>query len=176
MPSNTYTLISSVTVGSGGSSGVTFSSIPQTYTDLLVKCSLRTGSAQVWGYFTYNGSSTTGYSLMQLLGNGSTASSGKDATSTGYQYSLWADSPNQTANTFSSSEIYIPNYTGSTYKSNSIESVTENNATGVYTAMQTNLWSNTAAITSITFTPWNSGGGETWAQYSTFYLYGIKNS
>jgi len=174
---NTNTLIQSTTVGAGGASSVTFSSIPNTYNDLLIKCSLRTGSAQVWGYFTFNGTSTSNYSLMQLIGLGSgTPVSGKDTSSTGYQYSLWADSPNQTANTFSSTDIYIPNYAGSNHKSCSIESVTENSATSVYTAIQGILWANTSAITSITFTPWNSAGGETWAQNSSFYLYGIKNS
>jgi len=40
----TYTLISSVTVGSGGAATMTFSSIPQTYTDLLVRVSARNTS------------------------------------------------------------------------------------------------------------------------------------
>ena len=75
-----------------------------------------------------------------------------------------------TANTFASSDLYIPNYAGSTYKSFSIETVQEANQAEVYMNMIAGLWSNTAAIDSITLTPYSYSI----AQYSTAYLYGIK--
>ena len=77
-----------------------------------------------------------------------------------------------TANTFANVSIYIPNYTSANYKSVSIDAVTENNATTAYAFLSAGLWSNTAAITSATIT--NSSGN--YVQYSTAYLYGIKNS
>ena len=58
----TMTKIASNTVGSGGVASFTFSSIPQTYTDLFIKASLRTGTGGVGSYqFTFNGSAS-GYS------------------------------------------------------------------------------------------------------------------
>jgi hypothetical protein len=71
-----------------------------------------------------------------------------------------------TANTFGNAEIYIPNYAGSTFKPFWVDSVSENNATLSFQRLSANLWSNTAAITSITF---SSGI----AEHSTFTLYGI---
>ena len=78
-----------------------------------------------------------------------------------------------TASTFANGEIYIPNYAGSTYKSLSADSVTETNATGAVRAFHATLWSNTAAINQITLTP-DAGGN--FVQYSTAYLYGVKNA
>jgi hypothetical protein len=172
---NTFNLISSYTVPSGGMSAIDFANIPQNYTDLKVMASLRTQGNQVWGYFTFN-NTQTGFSNRSAFGVGSGAGqSGQDTTSTGYRYTLWADGNNQTANTFGSTEIYIPNYAGSTRKSASVQSITENNATAVYTFVLSVLWANTDPITSIQLVPWNSAD-EPWAQNSSFYLYGIKNS
>ena len=81
-----------------------------------------------------------------------------------------------TANTFSNAQIYIQNYTSPTLNKTWIsESVNEINATGteVITNLFTGTWSNTAAITRVTLTPYSAG---TIQQYSTAYLYGIKNS
>ena len=77
-----------------------------------------------------------------------------------------------TASVFASSEIYIPNYTSANNKSFSANSVNENNGTTTNMALNSNLWSNTSAITRITLDPF---GGD-FAQYSTATLYGIKSS
>ena len=69
---------------------------------------------------------------------------------------------------------YIPNYSGSTYKSLSIDGVTEDNVTsntGPYASLYAGLWSNSAPINSITLYP---NGSANFAQYSTFTLYGVK--
>ena len=66
--------------------------------------------------------------------------------------------------------MYIPNYTGSTNKSISVDSVTENNATNNLMNIQAGLWSNTAAITSILFTSDTAGG---FLAGSTISLYKI---
>jgi hypothetical protein len=168
---NTYTLIASNTVGSGGASSVTFSSIPSTYTDLVVKMSGRStgGGVNRGSYIAFNGSST-GYTDRYLQGSGSAASSGS-AGGTGNIYLGETDGAGATASTFSNQEIYIPNYTSANYKSVSADSVAETNATTQYMSLNAGLWSNTAAITSIVLT--TSGNYD---QYSTFYLYGIKNS
>ena len=167
---NTYTLIASNTVGSGGASSVTFSSIPSTYTDLLIKTSTRESGVNTADsiYMRFNGSST-GYTNVQTRGNGSATASYSGTDSLGGL----TEGTTYTANTFASTDIYIPNYASSNYKSYSVDTVTENNGAQSYAEMQAVLWSNTAAITSIVFT---NGSSFNWAEYSTFYLYGIKNS
>jgi hypothetical protein len=156
--------LQTVTVGSGGATTITFSSIPQTYTDLIIKFSTRSTWGQVFGGegFSINGGSTA-ITGMRVLGNGSSASSAATFTIDGA-------GANATANTFGSGEIYIPNYTSSNYKSILAEVVGENNNSTALQQLLAGLWSSTSPITSITFTA-QSGQSET--QYSTFYLYGV---
>lgn len=169
----TYTNIATTTVGSGGVASVTFSSIPSTYTDLVLKISFRTTAAVVAniGYITFN-ADATGYSHKFVQGDGSGTSSGGYTGANSKNVGIISGS-SATANTFANNEIYIPNYTSSNYKSYSVDSVGENNATTSYAMLLAGLWSNTAAITSIKLEEQN---GATIAQYSTFTLYGIKSS
>ena len=172
---NTYTLINSVTVGSGGSANIDFTSIPSTYTDLLLKISLRT-SGTLDGYenvkLQFNGSGGTAYSDKLIYGTGSAAASASNSSqaNTFFQYSNAAGS---TASIFGNGEIYIPNYAGSNSKSISVDSVTENNATAAIAALAAELWASSSAINRITLTP---NVATLFAQYSTAYLYGIKSS
>ena len=166
----TFTLIASSTVGSGGAASIDFTSIPSTYTDLVLKCSVRnsvSSSKELWLNFN---SSTANGSARVLSGNGSTASS---YTATRIEGIGYTNGPATTSNTFTSVDFYIPNYAGSNNKSVSADAVNENNATLGYNELTASLWSNTAAITSISVV---LAVAETFAQYSTAYLYGIKNS
>jgi hypothetical protein len=169
---NTYTLIASNTVGSGGVASVTFSSIASTYTDLVVKVSSRsteTAYDEVL-LIAFNGSSTN-FSWRLLNGSGANARSYNGTTNIMAGRSVGTTA---TASTFSNAEIYIPNYTSSNYKSFSVDAVVNtNSSTSNDVDLHAGLWSNTAAITSITMTPQN---GSTILQHSTFYLYGIKSS
>ena len=165
---NTYTLIASNTLSTTTAS-VTFSSIASTYTDLLVKVSARTDNTDTPIYIYFNSDTTNAnYSVRRLLGTGSAASSASFSA----PYVIYADVSTYTASTFGNAEVYIPNYLVSSNKSMSIDSVNENNATGAEAVLTAGLWSNTAAITSIKFQPLTGN----FATYSTFYLYGIKNS
>ena len=168
----TYVQIATVSVGSGGAATVDFTSIPSTYTDLLIKMSLRgpTGYASdtMDTYLRFNGT-TTNYSDKLLYGTGSAAASISE-TPTGINFRVVGK--NSTASTFGNAEAYIPNYTASVNKSVSIDAVTENNATSVLTQLEAGLWSNTAAINQITLVPFTTG----FAQYSTATLYGISKS
>jgi len=167
----TYTLIASNTVGAGGAASITFSSIAGTYTDLLVKVSGRSARAgqQADNLFVTFNSNTSNYSVRTLQGNGSSASSSNFSN----RYaSLALDAAGSTASIFSSHEIYIPSYASAYYKSYSVDNVSENNATAAQSDLLAGLWSNTAAITSIELKPEVS----TFVQYTTAYLYGIKNS
>jgi hypothetical protein len=166
---NTYTLISSNVLTSTTAS-VTFSAIPSTYTDLVLKVSNRTNDTGVGNGFTltYNGSSSN-YSSTSIYADGSTVESNRGTTSG----MMWVDGSTETSNTFASVELYVPNYAGSTIKPSSNFAAMENNAAATtYIGAQARLWSDTAAITSMTLTP-NVGS---WVSGSSFYLYGIKNS
>ena len=172
---NTFTLIASSTVGSGGASSVVFSSIPSTYTDLLLKFSVRTNRNDgiLFDNFsiTFN-SISTGYSTKLIYGLSGSATS-TNSGETAFSQFLYATSTQATANTFGNGEVYIPNYAGSNNKSMSIDSVSETNAAnGALAGLAAGLMSNTAAITSITL----AGVAQSFLQYSNFYLYGIKNS
>ena len=168
--STNMTLITSVTVGSGGAASVTLpatGTIPATYTDLKVIYSARSTQASiaVGVLFTFN-ASTSNFSSKVLYGSGSSASSFSSA-----RYAGSVPGSTATASTLSNNEIYIPNYTSSNYKSYSVDTVTENNATESYAYIAAGLWSDTPALTSLTLTPENG----TFVEHSTFYLYGISN-
>lgn len=170
MPIKNMVAIQTVTVGAGGAATIEFTSIPQTYTDLVVKLSARSTSANTFENYilTFNGSSQTGMSGRHLYGTGSAAGSGTYSSGDGSIFSVPA---NVTASTFGNLEMYIPNYTSANNKSISIDNVSENNATAGQQNLQASLWSNSAAITSIRFAL--SGGN--YAQYSTATLYGVSS-
>lgn len=172
---NTYKLISSYTVGSGGISSIDFTSIPNTYTDLCLKFSLRDSrSSQGPGYLNLKfNDSTTGYSMKILFTSNDDGSVVTGSNST--DYLTYAINTNfSTVNTFGNGELYIPNYVGSAYKSISVDAVSETNHAynAANRALSSFLWSNTAAITKITL----YGGSMPFLQHSTAYLYGIKSS
>jgi len=170
---NTYVLISPVTVGAGGASSIEFTSIPQTYTDLCVVLSTRltsTGGAQDTTWLNSINGNTSSFKDKVLRGDGSSASIFVPSETP--LYIGQSPTASGTANTFASHFVYIPNYTSSNQKSISIDSVQENNSSTAYLGFTTGLWTQTSAITSLSFTT-NSGN---FAQYSTAYLYGISNA
>lgn len=178
---NTYELIASYEVGAGGATSVTFSSIPSTYTDLVMAISVRSSRTGVSfdsiGYRFNN--SNSGYQERYIYADGSSAASYTDTTISPAGQ-VWGrfdggaiNAGNTTSNTFTSIALYIPNYIGNSYKSMSYEIASENNATNAIMELSAGLWSNTAAITEIAFRDNNLGN---LAQYSTFYLYGVKNA
>ena len=174
MAITTNNLISRQTVGSAGATSITFSNIPQTFTDLKVVVSGRTDYANSSDevYLKLNGSSASIYSWKMLYGTGSAAASASDSAE-GYGIAgVQIDGSTATASVFSNGEIYIPNYTSANYKSISMEHCPETNATAINMKMVAGLWSSTAAITSLSL----SGGTGNFVQYSTFSLYGISSS
>jgi hypothetical protein len=160
--------IGSVEVGSAGAANITFSSIPQGYTDLQLVFSLRADNASPSdnAEITFNGSTST-YSYKRLYGTGSSAASD---SSSSYTTSAFTTGDTATTNTFGNGTLYIPNYAGSTNKSFSVDAVAETNATTAYAGLYAHLWATTSAITSIKL---EANGGTNWKQYSTATLYGI---
>jgi hypothetical protein len=172
MPS-TYKLISSVTVGSGGTASINFTSIPQTYTDLIVKISGRTTEAANFTtlVLTFNGNATS-YSHRFIQGNNSVAASSQGLSVTSLNLG-YINGSNSTASTFGNMEIYIPNYTSANNKSVSVDAIQEINSTNNSVLwLNAGLWAQTTSINQITLTP----AGGNFAQYSTASLYGIKKN
>jgi len=174
---DTFIKIASVTVGAGGASSIDFTSIPSTYTDLVIKTSVRTDRASGADGLRLrvgNGSVDTGsnYSDRYLQGDGASVTSGSDTGATWLVAGISVASTS-TASTFSNIEIYFPNYAGSSFKSMSVDGVSENNATTAYTNLAADLWSSTSAINTIKLLSANSAN---FVQYSTATLYGIKSS
>jgi hypothetical protein len=171
----TYFKIASVTVGSGGAASIDFTSIPATYTDLLIKISSRTtftGSGvrdQI--AIKFNASSTSDYSDRWVYGIPSIATSSFGTSSATFSLIGYTSGNSSGANTFGSAEVYIPNYASNTNKSASGEGVGEDNSASTGLAMSAILRANTAAITSISIISYNAAN---LLQYSTATLYGIK--
>lgn len=168
---NTYTLIQSVTVGSGGAASIEFTSIPQTYTDLVLVCSLQNNAAvgaADRSYFVYANNSTTSYTYRRLTGYNGSASSDSGSSAI-----VGAVGGTTNSSVFNNAQIYIPNYTSSNNKVFSCDNVSEANSTTNYELdMSAILWSNTAAITSLKLVI----NSQNIVQYSSASLYGIKNS
>jgi hypothetical protein len=172
----TYTLISSNVLTSSQTS-VTFSAIPATFTDLVLRYSARTTEAgpNELIIYTLNGNTGSNYSTTTLIGNASTATSNR-TTSAANIRAGWQSGATATSNTFGSAEIYIPSYTVSQNKPTSNFSAAENNSAGTadsYINANAGLFRITDAITSITLTPIN---GTNFVSDSSFYLYGISSN
>ena len=159
------TLISTITVGAGGAASLSWTGIPQTFTDLLLVCSLRGngGGTLDTPYLLINGA----YSYGQLLQGTGTSASGNTAGG-GPQIMGYTNNGGTVANTFSSTQVYIPNYTSTINKYWFAESTMEDNATNAYHSMASLRSTDTAAVTTLTISP-----GNPFVQYSTASLYGI---
>ena len=157
--------IASATVGGGGAATMDFTSIPGTYTDLVLVISPRATSTTASITVSFNGSAAS-FTGRRLEGNASAASSTTSTTLIGTS-SISTD----TANTFGSLQLFIPNYAGSANKTFSVDTVSENNGTTAYAQIFGGMWSNTAVITQVTVSLAN------FAANSTAYLYGtLKGS
>ena len=161
-------LIETKTLGTAAAS-IEFTSIPQTFTDLVVLYSGRWdgGSTQDSVTITFN-SSGTGYTSRWLQGSGASVQSSN--TTVGLAGFAVLPGTSATANTFGSGQVYISNYIATVNKSFSADSVGENNGTFAYQSIVANLWANTAAITSLSMNPFSGGN---FVAGSTFSLYGI---
>ena len=149
---------------------ITFYNIPQDFDGLELQFSLRsTRSAEIVGTLLRFNESTSNFTARELL-----VTTGGGAGSSSYTTGRagLTDANTATANTFGSMSLFIPNYASSNYKSFSIDSVAESNSTMSYNMnIVAGLWSNTAAITSITLVP---DDATNWMQYSSAALYGWK--
>jgi hypothetical protein len=161
MAVSAYEVISTQTLGSAAAT-VTFSSIPQTYTDLVfvISSGVTTGT-YINFYHRYNGSSSALYSRTTLYGDGSTAASAR-ATGATEAYSGLSETTIQSTTT-----IHLFNYSNTTTFKTCLTRDTE---AALIAQSRINLWRSTDAISSVDFVSASS----TFIAGSTFTLYGIR--
>jgi hypothetical protein len=152
-------------------STISFNSIPQDFTDLVMLLSLRTtttGRTDGWeDVLLIQNGFTTGVSLRQLYGVGSGSGASNTSTTAGGGFATHSA---MTANTFSNTSIYFPNYRSTTNKPFSIETVTEQNATSAIQVLTAGLITTTSPLTSLGVSlPANS-----FAAGSSISLYGVR--
>jgi hypothetical protein len=175
LSTTSYASIATVTVGSGGTATVSFTSIPATYTHLQIRAIARTNRANAQGdYLKFNMNSDTAanYSAHELsIYNSITASAAN--TSVSFEViNRWAGT-SQAANTFGGGIIDILDYANTNkYKTTRSLAGWNDNTQGSLHS-NSSLWMSTSAITSIAIT---AGGGTSIDQYSSFALYGIKGA
>jgi hypothetical protein len=167
---STYTPIATTTLGSN-QNDITFSSIPSTYTDLVIVFtgnSTNTGSSSNGMRCRVNSDTGTNYSTTYLNGDGSTASSSR-ATSTAY---FEVGEIAQTSNTSPTvTIIQIMNYANSTTYKTILARV---NTATVITQATVSLWRSTSAINSVTLS--RDFGTNQLKVGSTATLYGIASA
>jgi hypothetical protein len=161
---NTYEAIFTETLASAQAS-VTFSSIPSTYTDLVIVINGGQATANNYYGIRFNGDTTTNYSNTQVVGNGSTATSNRNLNqNVGYIHST---NESSIADTVMVNVFDYANTT--TYKT----SISRGNSVNYRAVASVILWRKTPeAINSISIL----GVGVNLLSGSTFTLYGIKSA
>jgi hypothetical protein len=169
---SSYESISTVTVGAGGSSSISFTSIPSTYKHLQIRGIARNTSAgtSINGIFTqFNSDTGANYSRHNLIGDGASATASASTSSSNVLAGQYPQG-GTTANVFGVFVLDILEY-GNTNINKTTRALfgTDLNGSGQLRLSSGN-WRSTSAITSITITPEDAN----FAQYSQFALYGIK--
>lgn len=170
----TYILISSTTLTTN-TSLVNFTSIPSTYTDLVIHLSGRTNRAAVFDYINLrvNGNATSIYESTEMYYQSTSPSlTGVTQTAGATAYPEFVNGANSDSNCFAYMELYFHLYKNTSFpKGINMAAATAN--TG---ARFMDIWggfaNTTTAISSISL----QGGTADWLAGSTFYLYGIVNS
>lgn len=168
-----YESIQTVTVGSGGSSTITFSSIPQTFTHLqiryLAQC-VSSATAEENIAFRFNSDTGSNYTRHYINGNGSSASAGSN-TGVTQVYATAGQTSATYPSAFGVGILDILDYTNtSKYTTTRALSGVDFNGSGGGINLVSGLWRNTAAITTIDIRALDGN----LSQYSQFELYGIK--
>jgi len=163
---NSYESIATVTVGAGGSSSITFSSIPSTYKHLQIRAMEAYSGTGFNPKVTFNSDTGANYSWHYVLGNGSAASASAAASQSFMYINSNVAFPIPTVHI-----IDILDYSN-TNKNKTMRTLdgfdTNGSGSGGYAVLWSGAWYNTAAINTITI------ANGTFAQYSSFALYGIK--
>ena len=163
---STYEPISSITLAT--SSTITFSNIPQTYTDLVLSTVVISGGS-IYPTLRFNNDDSANYSVNLLVGDGTSPQIGYDRNYTSME--MMYDAARSYAP--ASVEWNIFNYASSTYKTvlGRVSNDCSGNVNPGTVSRGVAMWKSTAAITTITFKP---DGGASFAAGTIATLYGIK--
>jgi hypothetical protein len=170
-----YESIATVTVGSGGSASITFSSIPSTYQHLQIRCTTQENASGV-AYDNlvarFNGDSSSNYSRHWVVGDGSAASAFGQASRT-FAVCGFGVRNAAGASVFGPNVIDILDY-ADTNKNKTVRALagTDWNGGGSVGLLSAG-WFSTSAITSIVL---SLDSSLNFTQYSSFALYGIKGN
>lgn len=171
----TFRFIEKITSPGGGANSVTFGSIPNTYTDLMLYFSVRVDENSTYpdqGFrITFNGSGS-GYSTRLLYGfpPGAPTTGGASNSSQAFSNFYYGTANQAASNTFGNGYAYIPNYLGSNTKTIVSESGGSNDTNSAILAATYGVWANSAAVASLTL---SCAGSLRFVANSTFTLYGI---
>jgi len=170
---SSYESIASVTVGSGGATDITFSSIPATYTHLQIRGIARDARVANEDSISvkYNNDSGNNYfGYHQIYGDGSTAAAYAGNASTTQMFLDRIAGNSATASIFGAIIIDILDYANTNkYKTQKVLGGVDRNGAGAI-AFTSGLWMSTSAINEITL----AGANGNFSQYTQFALYGIK--
>lgn len=166
--------LQTVTVGSGGASSISFTSIPSIYKHLQIRCIAResdtnVGAGALW--MQANGDTGSNYAWHRIWGNGSTVSAGNASSTTWSLVGINSRAGNGST-IFGTTIVDVLDYSETT-KYKTFRGLTgENpNSSNGYSGLHSGLWMNTNAISSLTLLPTS---GYSWTENSKFALYGIK--
>lgn len=160
MPTPTYTPLANITLTSSAAS-VTFSSISQAYRDLVLVIKPFGSVSNMSPFIRFNGSST-GYSDVYAIADGSATYSGTRSGTDGYLIGFAASDPTSPGEIIVNIMDYSATDTHKTYLSRAGKA-----SAGV--DMIAGRWANTAAVTSFTI---NANTGS-FASGASFALYGV---
>lgn len=166
-----YEYIDSVTVGAGGQSSISFTSIPSTYKHLQIRYIVRSTQAATETGINARLNSDTGsnYAWHYLFGDGASVAAGAGSTQTSINLVNVAGN-SATASAFAVGVLDVLDYANTNkYKTLRLLQGWDGNGAGRVN-FSSGLWMSTSANTAIELYP-SSGN---WAQYSSFALYGIK--
>lgn len=165
---SSFESIQTVTLG-GTQSSISFTSIPSTYKHLQIRYLLRGTNAGLGVYARFNSDSGSNYANHYLTGDGSSASSGAYLSETRFIFGAGAGTALGTG-IFAVAILDILDYKSTVkYKTGRALSGVDANGSG-NVSLNSSLWLNTNAISNIEIFP--TAGS--FAQYSSFALYGIK--
>lgn len=175
MANNTFELIASSTVGATSVASIDFTGLSSLFTDLAIFTSVRSSDLGIRTALNMTvASSGSSYTSRLLRGYDNTTVDSATGGTTSIN-TMRVPAALNTASVFSNDVIYIPSYRSSNYKSISVDNTMETiltTGTTNYLSFTAGLWSNTSTISQISFTL----GAGNFVQYSSIYIYGVKNA
>jgi len=167
-PSGAYDSIATTTLSTPTTS-ITFSSIPATYTHLQIRGISQKSTNSDNTHIVLNGDTGSNYATHYLIGDGSSASSAAETTTS----RAYVNVLTQSSTSFAASITDILDYTNTNkYKTIRTLAGIDLNGTGSVWLVS-GLWMSASAVTSITLRP---TAAQNFATYTSFALYGIKGA